>query len=140
MSQRTRIHAGHIDADEFADSTTVHAVAVVSTLEIFAYSCASTTCRISTAERCLPTISGALLSRQRNLSSPPRYGISFSLISAKTSNSLRELTVEHHIDPAIETDSNSNNILPQANILESRSQFTIVALRPLANLLIYDGW
>jgi hypothetical protein len=128
------IHAGHIDADEFADSTTVHESPLFSTLEILHIRAQAPLVEFLLQKMPSDTLRRLTIEAAQPVQPPSIWASVFSLISAKTSNSLRELTVEHHIDPAIETDSNSNNILPQANILESRSQFTIVALRPLANL------
>jgi hypothetical protein len=128
------IHAGHIDADEFADSTAVHESPLFSALEILHIRAQAPLVAFLLQKMPSDNLRRLTIEAAQPVQPLSIWASAFSLISAKTCNSLRELTVEHHIDPAIEIDSNSDNILPQANILESRNQFTIATLRPLANL------
>ena len=128
------IHAGHIDADEFADSVASYETPLFPALQMLHIRAQAPLVELLLQKMPSDNLICLTIEAAQPVRAPSVWAPAFSLIPAKACNTLRELTIEHHIDSTIETESNSDNISSQSNISESRIQFTIDALRPLANL------
>jgi hypothetical protein len=128
------IHAGHIDAHELADSITIHDTTLFPALKMLHIRAQAPLVEFLLQKIPCDSLKRLVVEAEQPAQPPSSWGSVISLIPAKTTNSLRELTIEHHTDSAAETDSNSENTPPQSDLLEPRSQFTIATIRSLAKL------
>lgn len=118
------VQAGHIDVDELADLQSANSTPLFPTLlhlRIRAHASLVEFLLQSMPANCLKSL---ILEAERSTQPPSSWTTAFELIALKGAYSLREFTMEHHIDI---DDSN-----PQHNAIKSR--FTLATLSPLAKL------
>lgn len=127
------MHAGHIDADELADSIANHETPLFPALQMLHVRARASLVELLLQQMPCDSLRRLVVEAEQPTQIPSVWQSAFNLIPAKATNSLRELTIEHHMCSTIELDSTSDNT-PQSNVSEPGTQFTISTLRPLAQL------
>ena len=128
------IHAGHIDADELADLTTIHEMPLFPSLQMLHIRAQAPLVELVLQKMPSGNLRRLIIEAEQPPMPPLAWASAFSLIPTKAANSLRELTIEHHADSIIERNSNEISTPPQLNSSKSINQFTVATLYPLAKL------
>lgn len=125
------VHAGHIDADEFADLDSAGSAPLFPTLQHLRIRAQASLMEVLLQNMPTNTLKSLILEAERSAQPPSSWNTALELIALKSAQSLREFTMEHHIDvDVLETDSNpQHNTVPHTN-----SRFTLATLSPLAKL------
>jgi hypothetical protein len=125
------IHAGHIDADELAASMTMQGTPLFPALKMLHIRAQPPLVELFIQKIPHDNLRRLIIEAERPALPALEWASAFRLIPAKATNTLSELTIEHHIDSVTEMHLIANNTPSQLN---SGTQFTIGALRPLAKL------
>jgi len=126
-----QIHAGHIDAEELADSITAHETPVFPALQVLHIRAQASLVEVLLQMMPSDNLRRLIIEAEQPALAPSVWTSTFSLIPVKATNSLRELTIEHHIDSTMHSHFDTPLHL---NSAELKTQFTIATLRPLAKL------
>lgn len=129
------VHAGHLDADELADLMQSHEAQLFPALQKLRIRAQAPLLRL--VLQIMPTdhLKSLFVEAEQPVQPPSSWASALALIPVRASDTLRELTIEHHIDIDVqETDSHLTDTAAHSDSLTSDTQFTLASLRPLAKL------